>query len=265
MRTLGWTVAMLLVSVVGLTGCFNFGLSGDSTRGERGRSDWSISDGACPGLAGDCALDVPLALGASTTVEVRVPDLALANLSVRGQGAVVVTGYEIHSSDSDGDGEPDYEPYASFAVEAIAVGEGVLVLENALHEEVDRVSMTVRIATRLACGSIARGLTVDWQMTSLEESSGLTLAMTPVDQAVQIACRATDDSGEPMLTVRAIEWEVIEGASSVGLLEDFLSESLVTDVVHGARVHAHTLAPGSATIRATIGDASADLAIVVTE
>ena len=265
MRALHLTVAMLLVSVVGLTGCFDLGLNGDSTSGQRGRSEWSISDGLCPGLAGDCALDVPLALGASVTVEVRVPNRALADLAVRGEGAVSVVGYEIHSADSDGDGEPDYEPYASFTVEATSAGGGVLVLEDVAHEEVDRVTMTVRIATQLACGSIAQGESVDWQMTHLEETESLTLAMAPVDEAAQIACRATDESGEPLLTVRAIQWEVIEGGSSVGLLEDWLSEGLVTDVVHGARVHAHTLAPGSATVRASIGDATADLVIVVTE
>jgi hypothetical protein len=256
---------MVLVSAVGLTGCFDFGLSGDSTRGERGVSDWSISDGLCPGLAGDCALDVPLALGASATLEVRVRDRALAGLTVRGEGAVSVSGYEIHSSDSDGDGEPDYEPYARFTVESASAGAGALVLEDASGDELDRVSMTVRTATQLTCGSIAEGENVDWQMTHLDASERLSLRMAPVDEAVQIACRATDESGEPMLTVRAIEWEVIAGTDSVGLLEDWLSEGLVTTVVHGARVHAHTLAPGSATVRATLGDASADVAIEVTE
>lgn len=265
MRTLHFTSAMILASTLGLTGCFDLGLSGDSTRGERGASEWSISDGLCPGLAGDCALDVPLALGASATLEVRVPHRALADLTVRGEGAVSAAGWEIHSADSDGDGEPDYEPYARFTVETTSTGGGTLVLEDATGAEIDRVSMTVRAATQLTCGSIPQGEGVDWQMTHLDASESLTLPLAPVDEAVQIACRATDESGEPMLTVRAIEWEVIEGTDSVGLLEDWLSEGLVTNVVHGARVHAHTLAPGSATVRATLGDASADLAIEVTE
>ncbi|HJL15759.1 MAG TPA: hypothetical protein RMH99_08890 [Sandaracinaceae bacterium LLY-WYZ-13_1] len=250
------TLLTALTCALSTSGCF--GLDGDTSSGEEGRSEWSIEDGLCPGLAGDCALDVPLAAGASTTLQLEVPGReTLAGIEVVGEGAVVVDDLEIVAP-SDGEDEP----YAHVDVTALEAGEGTLVLRDA-DGEIDRAHLTVAEPVGLSCGIYPEGEGVDWAMDDLVPTEVATFAMRPVTPRPQLACRLLDAEGEPMLSVDIVRWEIVESDGAVLLDRGDLFAS-PGESARGARIYADIRAPGVTTVRAAVGELSWTIDLTVT-
>jgi hypothetical protein len=229
-------------------GCsFDLGLDGDWTRGERGRTRWQISDGLCPGFGG-CALDVPLAVGAEPTL--RVEGVDGRGLSAVGDDVIGVLGYRTSGE--------EFEP--SVSVSALAPGRGVVSLRGE-SEEIDRVSIEVRAATALECGLWPTDVPLRWEMRDLSPTDSPTVPLAPGADDFYLACRARDERG-PLLTVRAIEWTLLEGSDVLQIRSDGLLGGWGT-TAEGARIRFDALAAGTARVRAQIGGVERTMTITV--
>ena len=237
---------LLLIALIPLAGCNPLaGLEGDWTQGELGRTRWQISDGLCPGLGGGCNLEVPLALGASTTLviegaqDVLEPD---------------VTGALTSSSATRDEEDGDWR----VSVSASTAGPGTVTF-NEGAAVFDRANIEVRRATRLDCGLWTSSNAVQWDMEELEAQT--TLSVPFIEEgatAPQLVCRASDAEG-PLLSADAITWEVIEGDEVLALRE----YGFGTAPVSGARIYYASPGSGTARVRATIGDVTQELTITV--
>ncbi|UJR83385.1 hypothetical protein [Sandaracinus amylolyticus] len=243
-------------AALALVGCsFDLALDGDWSRGELGRSQWQIDDGLCPGLAGGCAFDVPLAVGASTRVHVVGVDGD--TVFAEAEGSVRLGLYDVIANDP---------ADAFFEITAVSAGAGTLRLRDRLTgEEIDRIHVEVREATELDCGALANNDEVLWDMPQLAPSDPIELLMPGVVASsgsspdAQLVCRARDERG-PMLSADAIRWQVIEGADVIQLRTDALFSF---SPVQGARVRYDVLQRGDARLRVTLGDISRELGVVV--
>ncbi|AKF04095.1 hypothetical protein [Sandaracinus amylolyticus] len=243
------SLALLAALVVG---CSFDELDGDWSRGERGRTRWQIDDGLCPGFAGGCALDVPLAVGARTRIHVTGVDGD--TVFAEAEGSVQLELYDVLSSDP-------AEPF--FEIAAMHAGTGTLRLRDRVTgDEIDRIRVEVREATELDCGALATGVDVMWDVPQLAPSDPIELLMPGIvssEPDAQLVCRARDERG-PLLSADAIRWEVIEGADVIRLRTDGLFSF---PPVEGARIRYDALARGEARIRVTLGEISRDLGVVV--
>jgi hypothetical protein len=252
MRSFARSLAVLLAASAALSGCSPFeGLDGRWSPGELGRTRWQISDGLCPGLGGGCALDVPLAEGARTTLEIDGVDGA--ELTAEVTGALGAT-----APVTTGEGEN-----ARLDVVASGPGTGRIAISDA-SGLVDRASVEVRRATRLECGrwpQIAGA--VPWDMAGLDVTTSFSLPFVGAEETatIDLVCRASD-AGGPLLSADAIAWTVVEGSEALELAETGLIIIPAT-VVRGARITYHTPGRGTAVVRVTIGDVTQDLTITV--
>ncbi len=242
-------VSAVVLGSSSLAACNPFGLESDWTRGERGHTRWQISDGLCPGFGGGCALDVPLAVGAS--VRLVIDGVDGVPLTVTSTGGALEHGGVDTGEDRD----------ASISVVAVDPGTARLEISD-VNGVIDAASLGVRRATRLDCGTWPVDETLRWNMAGLEVRTDITLptrsSASSSSGALNLVCRAMDDAG-PLLSERAISWEVIEGEEVIALADDlFLSASVV-----GARVTYEAPRPGSARVRATIGEVSQELTITI--
>lgn len=243
-------IAPLLFLLALLPGCFFEPVfEGDSSPGELGRTRWRIVDGLCPGLGGNCALDVPVAVGARILFGVDGVDGVPLTASVT--GALVADG-PVDVSEDGGD--------SYVHVRAASAGTGVIEISDA-SGLVDRVRITVREASRLECGSWPRGEALGWRMEGLSPASSLTLPVG-MDDVPSLACRASDATG-PLLSRDAIHWRITEGHETVldihtdGL--DFTDDG----EADGARIRYDGLAPGAAHVTVTLGAVTEELSITV--
>jgi hypothetical protein len=237
---------ILLAALVTLAGCNPLGgLEGDWSEGEFGRTRWQISDGLCPGLGGGCDLDVPLALGASTTLVVEGASEA-GNPDVTG----ALSSMTATQDEEDGDWR--------VVVRASTAGTGTVTF-NEGGEVFDRANIEVRRATRLECGLWTSADGVQWDMEGLEARTALSLPFVEADtSSPQLVCRASDAEG-PLLSADAITWEVIEGLEVIALRES----GFTLNPVSGARIYYETPGSGTALVRVTLGEVTQDLTITV--
>lgn len=244
-------VSALLLGSASLSACGPWGPidETDWTPGERGQTRWQISDGLCPGFGGGCALDVPLAVGASVHLVVDGVDGVPLTTTITG-GAI------------EGDGAIDSgeDRNSRIPIEAIAPGTSRVEISD-MNGVIDAASVSVRAATRLDCGRMSTGQEVLWHLPGLEVTTELTLPRSDRTSGdrFSLVCRAMDDTG-PLLSERAITWEVIEGAEILTLNDDIL---LGTGPERGARIGYTAESTGSARVRATIGEVSQELTITI--
>jgi hypothetical protein len=97
-------------------------------------------------------------------------------------------------------------------------------------------------------------------MEGLETGPAITLPRGG-DGRFELACRASDAEG-PLLSADAIVWETMAGTEHLSLVETGLGRNPVDRAV-GARIHYVARTPGTALVRASLGDVSVDLAITV--
>lgn len=241
-----------LLALVTVPGCFNplAGLDGDHTRGELGRTDWQMIDGLCPGLGGGCALDVPVAAGARVMFAVDGIDGLPVDLSAT--GAVVADGSPVVSEDATSD--------TFVNVRTTMAGVGRVELLDGTNV-VDRVSLNVRVATRLDCNAWEIGAPLGWRMEGLSGTPALTLPAVAPEDAPYLACRASDAAG-PLLTRDAIQWTIVSGSEVIDIRSDGL-DLLDDGRAEGARIRYERLAAGTAVVRATLGDVSQDITITL--
>jgi hypothetical protein len=223
-----------------LTGCgFDLDLDGDESPGEEGRSTWQIDDGLCPGFGG-CDLEVPLAAGAHTTLDITVPDRNPAAIELSTEGPIRVD--EVVERDVENE-------RLRVDVSATGAGEGVVHLLEG-DEELDRARVQIAESASMTCGVAPLDAAVLYDLEGLDlEASGVTLSL-PTDGSSaderDLACRLEDADGTPLLSVRLVEWEVIEGTEVVRVdAEPFESDPSGSV---GARVSVQPLATGSATV-----------------
>lgn len=232
---------------IALGGCNPLaGLEGEWSNGELGRTRWQISDGLCPGLGGGCNLDVPLALGASTTLLIEGAGAATFDPDVTG----ALTSSTATRDEEDGDWR--------VAVSASTPGTGTVTFEEG-SEVLDRNTVEVRRATRLDCGLWSGDGSPGWDMDGLEAQTSVTVAVLEAGAtSPQLVCRASDAAG-PLLSADAIAWEVLEGAEALTLR----TSGFGFGEVRGARIYYNTPGTGTARIRATLGDVTQELTITV--
>lgn len=242
-------VSALVLGSASLAACEPFGnLDGDWTRGERGHTRWQISDGLCPGLGG-CALDVPLAVGASVHLVVDGVDGVPLGATLTG-GAL----------ERDGSIDTGEDQNAMIPVRAIAPGTGRVEISDT-NGVIDAASVGVRAATRLECGRMSTSQEVLWHLPGLVPTTTLTLPRTDRSsgERFSLVCRAMDDTG-PLLSERAITWEVLEGADFLTLADDLILGSAPE---RGARISYTAETSGTALVRVSIGDVTQELSITV--
>ncbi len=225
-----------------LAGC---GLSGGATAGDEGRSTWSIDDGLCPGLGGDCAMTVPVAAGSDPHVDVHVDRREVNELSVRvtGPGSVFELDRDTQAERIDVDLEVD--------------GPGTVEIEllDAAGDRFDASRLDVREAVDLECGVLEDG-GADWEMSQLTVTDSFEEVGTSGAPQVELGCRLLDANGEPLLSARAIEWTVLESQG------DFTLGAGGFGGPRGARVYARFDRRGDgARVRASFGGLTRELAL----
>jgi len=240
---------ILLVALVAVAGCEPpvelVETEGGWTQGELGRTRWHFNDGLCPNDR-RCDLGVPLALGASIVLQIRgAEDVTLAPTVTGALTLIEATQFEESGN-------------WHVTVSASSAGAGAIVFSEGAAV-FDRASIVVRRATRLDCGVWTSSNAVRWDMEELEASTELDVPFVEEGaREPQLVCRAAD-SGGPLLSVDAITWEIIEGADVLTLREYGFGGPPVS----GARIHYVTPGPGTARVRATLGDVTQDLTFTV--
>lgn len=226
------------------------GLSGDGTNGERGRTRWSIADGLCPGLAGSCALDVPLAVGAS--LDLTVAGAEGAQVTATYTGAVQEAGPILVNEESS----------TRVRVRVRAAGAGRVELSDA-HGVLDAASIEGRVVTRLECGQWSSSDGLDWRMSGLVVTDTFSGSVPPEgsegEGQLTLVCRASDDAG-PILSADAISWTILSGSENLQIA----STGLLTvrgNSASGARIYAFPREAGETVVRVQIGEVSRDLTI----
>ena len=248
-------VVFALVLALVVPGCFGgSSITGPSTNGDAGRTSWRIDDGLCDGglLGGECDLGQHLAVGATPTIAVTArngTDLSRAHLA---GGANVVIENGSFSTDDHG------VVTMTATVRGMAAGVGDIVVADAFGNEIDRAHVTFVTATALTCGLLGSTVTRDLGFHALS-SEPVTMVS---GGSTTLACRATDEAGNPLLTVDAITWTVVPGSSAdVSIQDDELLSWL--GPVNGGTVRATASGSGTATVHATLGAISGDVVLNV--
>ena len=198
-RSLVSRVAVGGLLVIG--GCTSI-IDGDTTDGDEGQSRWGIDDGLCPGIGGSCNLDVPVAVGAAPRLDVFTDCCNPGRLDVVAVGDAEVVEQRADVEDRRIDAEVRVD------------GPGEIRLELRDDTEViDTVTLEAREATSMECG-VVRG-SADWQMSGLDIVEIST--ETPERRRVQLGCRLLDADGEPLLSVAAIRWRIVEGPEGASI------------------------------------------------
>ncbi len=210
------------------SGCFFSPVdAGDSTDGEEGRSRWHISDGLCPGLVGACALDVPVATGATVRLEVELPD----RLVDEHTPAIVAGDASIGPVTRD----PARETIA-FDVTARTAGEIAIAIVEDGGETTDLARLEARDPVGLECGRLEEGVEVGYAMESLlPDSRELTISRRDEDLTVELGCLVTDAGGEVLLGVDVVSWRAADAALLRVSSEPFAPPSASSAA--GARVY----------------------------
>ena len=250
-----WTHFAFALSLA--TGCsFDLGLDGDQTPGEEGRSAWSLEDGLCPGLGGSCSFDVALAVGATVGVRVEVPDRSVSDLLVTVEGPATLGALVFD----------DERGLLRLDVSATGGGEVVLHLVDSDGEEIDRARFQTRTPARMECGVLAEGQAPSVAGDAITASHAATLiaprTATDDDDQVQLSCVVLDEAGEPLLSVRLVRWDVLDGLEAIHLRSEPF-ESDPPETTHGARVWVDAVAVGTAQIEARLGDSLESFTITV--
>lgn len=222
------------------------GLEGEWTRGERGHTRWQTHDGLCPGLGGGCSFDVPIAVGA--TVRLGVDGIEGAEVEAAYTGGI----------EADGPIEVNESSDTIVPIAIVAAGPGRVELSDA-SGVVDAATVFGRVVTRLECGRWDRNLDMEWRMDGLVVTTEISIPVT-TEAAFYLACRAVDESG-PMLSADAISWTIVSGSESLDIRSTGFGTSGAT--AQGARIDAIGMAPGTAVVRASVGDVSQDLTITI--
>lgn len=236
--------ALALAALASLTsGCFRndpLGLDGDWSNGERNNTQWQIGDGLCPGLAGGCALNVPIAVGVETTFSVEGVRSATPTVSSPANTRNVTIG---------GDAE---NQRATITFTTTAPGSARFVISDETGE-VDAATIQVRQPTRLECGLITTENEPRWDIGGFTFPAS---AAVPFESATEIArmhslaCRTSDATG-PLLSGGAIGWTIVEG-TALSLNDDDFN----TATIRGAHIHYTTLSRGTVQLTATFGELS---------
>jgi len=244
--------AILLFASLGFaSGC------GRSTSGQEGKTTWRMVDGLCDGgIVGDeCEMSVPLAVGATPGVSVKGDaNVSLAGAEFVGEGSVGVTSFDIDTSD------PSIHR-ASLDVVANAAGPGSLVVIDSDGEELDRVDVSVAEVDALECGKFDLDDVKTWKFPSLEVAGTVTILASANNDNRKLACRAVDAGGTPLLTVKAIAWEVLSPTGGVELHDD---APFGASPAHGATVVVDAPAPAqNIGVVATAGAATGTITLTI--
>ncbi len=238
-----------------ISGCnpFAAAFDGDSTRGERGTTQWSIDDGLCTGFGSSCALDVPIAAGATAR-------LTIDSVGVADPAAEVVSGSADVVSATVEDATAD-DRSAIVVVRTSGAGPVVVAVGSVAGEDIDRATLDVRAAATLECGIVPSGEALGWRMQNVAFAPALTIPVTPTSD-VQLSCLARDADGEPLLSIAAIQWTITAGSEVVQIGTDGLFVTF-GDAASGARVRARGIASGAAMLRASLGDVSTEVTLTI--
>lgn len=221
-------LALSILSGLLASGCFFSPIDeGDSTDGEEGRSRWHLVDGLCPGLAGACALDVPVATGATVRVAIELPD----RLVVEHTPAIVEGDASIGPITRD----PERETI-TFDVFARSAGAIAIAIVEDGGETIDLARLEARDPVGLECGRLEEGVEVGYAMESLlPDSRELTISRRDEDLTVELGCLVTDAGGEALLGVDVVRWSAADAALLRVSSEPF--GSLGGSSTAGARVY----------------------------
>lgn len=251
-------VSVALVLSLALPGCVGGGSSVQAphTIGDQGHTDWHLYDGLCgQGLFGsECDLSARLAVGAAPLVQIRAHDATnLAGATLMGGTGITITHF---STSTD-----DHGTMLSANVGSDTAGVGDVFVLDAHGSTIDHVQMTWVAATTLFCGELRSSVTRDLGFPGL--ASGVTVEIVTPPMATggstTLACRATDASGNALLSVDAIRWNVADGA--VGTIDVRSDDLFGTTPALGATVRVTTVGTGHATIHAALGSATGDVVV----
>ncbi len=253
LRIVAFPFVALVIALCAGCNPFAGAFDGDSTRGERGTTHWSISDGLCGGFGDSCSLDVPIAAGATvrlTIDSVGVGDPAVA--IVRGSAEVVSVTVENPTAD---------DRSAVAMMRTTGPGELVVAIGSDRGEDIDRATLDVRSVASLACGIVPAGGGLGWRMENVTFAPALAIPVT-ASSDTQVSCLARDADGEPLLSIGAIQWTVTEGADAVGIATHGVFAALGT-TASGARIRARGTLGGTATLRASLGAVSTEITLTI--
>jgi hypothetical protein len=100
---------------------------------------------------------------------------------------------------------------------------------------------------------------IEWRMIGLSPTTELTLPMGS-DDTFHLVCRASDAQG-PLLSADAIDWTIVSGSEALDLASTDFGTFGAT--ANGARIRYRTRAPGTAVVRASVGEVTEDLTITI--
>lgn len=252
---LAWISLAIALALV--PGCsFDFEIDdGDETPGEEGRSAWSLSDGLCPGF-GYCSFDVPLAVGATAGVRIEVPGRVVDRLTVTVDGPATIGNVSAVNANE----------LITLDVTATGEGEVVLHLIDVRGEELDRARFRTLEPSRIECGILpdGQGPTIGGGAIIDEHEATLFVPRTAADDddQIQLACVVIDASGEALLSVRLVRWNVREGREAITISSEPF-EIGPAGSTSGARVYIAAVTAGTAQVEAQLGDSIESFTITV--
>ena len=132
----------------------------------------------------------------------------------------------------------------------------VIVLDATGHE-IDRAHVRFVAPATLACGQLGAAVSRTLEFPGLVTSG--TVSLASASSPGILACRAEDAGGAPLLTVDAIHWEVQAG--SHGTISVTSDDAFETTPALGATARVVTSGMGDATIQATLGTLTTDIAV----
>jgi hypothetical protein len=240
-----------LAALASLTsGCFGndpLGLDGDWSNGDRNNTQWQIGDGLCPGLSGGCALNVPLAVGVSTSLVVEGVSSATPTVNTPANVAdVAIRG--------DAEGQR-----ATISFTTTAPGAAHFVISDA-RGVVDEATVQVRQQTGLECGVFPGAGEPNWAIAGITFREANTVGLEPSTSTAamnSLACRTFDASGA-LLSSRGVRWSIVTG-TAITLQDDDFDPA----AVRGARVDYVSVERGTAQVRAEFGDVSDTFTVTV--
>ncbi|MCB9598390.1 MAG: hypothetical protein H6719_37095 [Sandaracinaceae bacterium] len=247
----------------GLAGCS--AVNGDGSWGEENRSLWRIDDGLCPGTEGGCGLEVPVASGVEVSLDANVPCAELRRTSSGTRSDCDLHAYDVSTTGAGELRSTNYDTAdARIDVELVTVGVGdaAVELREADGALFDRVTLDVRDAVDIECGSVGpRGAA--WDMPSLDTTSSYGVSTSGSGRVTQmeLGCRLIDDRGLPLFSGASITWRITEGAD-VSRIDD--GGLFGGDSSTGARIYVHFEGRGTIRLLATFGDLSREIVIDVT-
>jgi hypothetical protein len=249
---------VVLVLAVALAGCLGGGgsIEGPTTIGDQGHTVWQISDGLCgDGIFGsECDLGQRIAVSASPTVQIRGRNgTSLEHATLVGGPNVTVTG---SSTSTD-----DQGTLLSARVGSEVAGVGDVIVLDGAGAEIDRVHITFVAAASIVCGPLTTAVTRDYTFPGLVSSSTVDVTMMAGETSTSttLACRATDASGNAMLTVNAIRWSLAAGSEGTIMVRS--DDLLGSTPAVGATARVVTMGAGTGTVHVMLGTATADIAV----